>query len=295
MTIGAPHRYAKAAVMAAALLAQPVAANAGGGGADASGAYYDRSFVLAANDKCRLFAPTVASALTTSALQARGAAIRAGVDETTLRATATRAKARASQTLCGDPQLAVVRTRVSDAFAGWSRTPRMTFPGVRADWTADRSAFSSPTWRLMQASVTGASPVTFGVAAGGGQAESLKAVVSFVGRPRPYAARIVMRDIVRAPRPWLTANGGATLPPEISRRAFFSAGSMEAEPTLLAAERSQGQAWVFSTVAADALAGLDPREPFVIEFLFRDDSVARATFEAGDFAAARAFIGMGSL
>ena len=65
MTIGAPHRYAKAAVMAAALLAQPVAANAGGGGADASGAYYDRSFVLAANDKCRLFAPTVASCLMT--------------------------------------------------------------------------------------------------------------------------------------------------------------------------------------------------------------------------------------
>lgn len=290
MTIGSSTRYAKVAVMAAALLAQPVAA-----WADASGAYYDRSFMLAANDKCRLFAPTVASALTTSALQARGAAIRAGVDETALRATATRAKARALQTLCGDPQLAVVQSRVSDAFAGWSRTPRMTFPGVRADWTANRSDFSSPTWRLMQASVTGASPVTFGVAAGGGQPETLKAVVSFVGRPRPYAARIVMRDIVRAPRPWLAANGGGALPPETSRRAFFSAGSVEAEPTLLAAERSQGQAWVFSTVAVEALAGLDPRESFVIEFLFRDDSVARATFEAGDFAAARAFIGMGSL
>ena len=52
---------------------------------------------------------------------------------------------------------------------------------------------------------------------------------------------------------------------------------------------------MFPVAAANALAGLDPREPFVIEFLFRDDSVARATFEAGDFAAARAFIGMGSL
>ena len=290
MTIGSPTRYAKAAVMAAALLAQPVAA-----WADASGAYYDRSFVLAANDKCGLFAPTVASALTTSALQARGAAIRAGVDETTLRATATRAKARASRTQCGDPQLAVVQSRVSDAFAGWSRTARMTFPGQRADWTANRGDFSSPTWRLMQASVTGASPVNFGFAAEGAQGDALKAVVSFVGRPRPYAARIVMRNVERAPRPWLASAGLPVLPPETSRRAFFAAGSMEAEATLLPAERSRGQAWVFPVAAADALAGLDPREPFVIEFLFRDDSVARATFEAGDFAAARAFIGMGSL
>ena len=295
MTIGAPTPYAKVAVMTAALLAQPVAAHAGGGAADAAGPYYERSFVLAANDKCRLFTPGLASALTASAQQARGAAVRAGVSEGALRETAARAEARASQTRCGDPQLGVVRTRVSDAFAGWSRTARMTFPGQRADWTANRGDFSSPTWRLMQASVTGASPVNFGFAAEGAQGDALKAVVSFVGRPRPYAARIVMRNVERAPRPWLASAGLPVLPPETSRRAFFAAGSMEAEATLLPAERSRGQAWVFPVAAADALAGLDPREPFVIEFLFRDDSVARATFEAGDFAAARAFIGMGSL
>jgi hypothetical protein len=44
---------------------------------------------------------------------------------------------------------------------------------------------------------------------------------------------------------------------------------------------------------ADALSALDPREIFTVEFLFRDGSVARSTFETGDFAAGRAFLSMG--
>ena len=47
--------------------------------------------------------------------------------------------------------------------------------------------------------------------------------------------------------------------------------------------------------AADALSALDPREVFTVEFLFRDGSIARSTFEAGDFAAGRAFLAMGQV
>src|SRR5690606_8615376 len=97
----------------------------------------------------------------------------------------------------------------------------------------------------------------------------------------------------RAPRPWLVGQG--VLPPEPQRRVIFSSGGRDAAPTLLPSGRSQGQAWIFPASAADALARLDPREPFVVEFLFRDDSVARATFETGDFAAGRAFIAMGEI
>jgi hypothetical protein len=120
-------------------------------------------------------------------------------------------------------------------------------------------------------------------------------VVSFVGRPRPYAARIVMRDPALAARPWLTPAGGAVLPPETVRREVWSAGTRVAPATLLATGRTQGEAWYFPSTAADQLARLDPREPFVIEFLFRDGSIARAMFEAGDFAAARAFVGLGTV
>jgi len=48
-------------------------------------------------------------------------------------------------------------------------------------------------------------------------------------------------------------------------------------------------------MSAAALERLDPRETFAIEFHFRDGSVATAKFEAGDFAAGRAFLAMGIL
>jgi hypothetical protein len=263
--------------------------------ADATAPYYERSFVLAADARCRLFAPAVTSALAASTWQARGAAARAGASDVALAQTAERARTSAARTRCGDPELATVRNRVGAAFSGWSRVARMTFPGGRAAWVANRSDFSSPTWRLMQTTRVGASPVTFGYVEGGGERQNLKAVVSFAGRSRPYAARVVMRDVERAPHPYMSAGGVASMPPEATRRAFFAAGNLPADRALLQPEKTQGEAWLFPAPTADALAKLDPREPFTVEFLFSDGSVARANFEAGDFAAGRAFIAMGSL
>jgi hypothetical protein len=277
-------------VLAVATLAVPFAALA-----DATAPYYERSFVLAADAKCRLFAPELTNALSASTWQARGAAARAGVSDVALAQTVDRAKASAARTQCADPQLATVRTRVATAFSGWSRVARMTFPGGRSSWVANRSDFSSPTWRLMQTTQIGATPVTFGYVEGGAERQNLKAVVSFAGRSRPYAARIVMRNVERAPHPFLGAGGVAMMPPETTQQAFFAAGSLPAGRALLQDEKTQGEAWLFPADTADAMSRLDPREPFVVEFLFGDGSAARATFEAGDFAAGRAFISMGSL
>ena len=296
MTLGLFARIARAAVAAAVVAATPMAAYA-----DGTGTYYDRTFVLAAHQKCNLFRPPVAGALSAAALQSRGAALRAGTAETTLQATASRAQARARSVSCANPELAVVRDRVADAFAGWQRIPRMDFNGDRARWTADRVRREAATWRLVQTSVTGASPVRFGLSAaapGAGNVfggEALSAVVSFVGRPRPYAARMVMRDPALAARPWLTASGRAVLPPETARQQVWSAGTAAAPATLLATGRTQGEVWTFPAYGGDRLSRLDPREPFLIEFLFRDGSVATATFEAGDFAAARAFVALGTV
>lgn len=288
MRIGHSPRIARAVAAAALIALTPVAAFA-----DGTGTYYDRTFVLAAHEKCGLFRAPVAGALTAAALQSRGAALRAGTAEATLRAAAGRAQARARQVSCANPELAVVRDRVADAFAGWQRIPRMDFNGDHAKWTVDRVRRADAAWRLVQTSVTGASPVRFGLDASAEGRESLSAVVSFVGRPRPYAARLVMRDPGLAAQPWLTAAGRAALPPESMRQTIFSAGVAPASATLLAGGRTQGEAWSFPASAGDRVARLDPREPFMIEFLFRDGSVARATFEAGDFAAARAFVALG--
>ena len=290
MRIGLPTRYARITVLIAATLAVPFAALA-----DATAPYYERSFVLAADAKCRLFTPALTNALSASTWQARGAAARAGVSDVSLAQTSERAKAGAASTQCADPQLAVVQTRVATAFSGWSRIARMTFPGGRSSWAANRSDFSSPTWRLMQTTQIGATPVTFGYVEGGAERQNLKAVVSFAGQSRPYSARIVMRNIERAPHPFLGPKGVAMMPAEASRQAFFAAGNLSADRALLRDDKTEGEAWLFPAATADALAKLDPREPFVVEFLFGDGSVARATFEAGDFAAGRAFIAMGSL
>lgn len=271
------------ALWAAGLCALLTAA-APGVAAGQANPYYERAFVLEAHARCDLFQPAVAAALDAAARQARGAALRAGVNEISLNASAGRARGRAAAVACADPELGVVKRRVEGAFAGWSRMARMNFEGVRAAWVADR--FDTPGWRLKQATVTGASPVTFGLDA----QDRGVVVVSFVGKPRPYGARIVLRDPAVAPRAW-----PGVLPPEALRRAVWASGSEPAPRALLAGGQKAGDLWRFSDAAIDAVEALDPREVFTVEFLFRDGSVARAEFEAGDFSAGRAFLAMGRI
>jgi hypothetical protein len=279
-------RWRARALTCVVLVAAPVAITPLSAFAGPQDRYYERSFVLAADQRCGLFRPELAAALNAAAWQARGAALRAGANEREVADTAARARARAASTACGSPDLKTVSQRVEHAFAGWSRTSRMTFPGDRAGWSADRAAYARPTWRLVQGTTTGASPVRFGVVGGLDQADQLTAVVSWHGRPRPTAVRIVMRDKAVAPRPWLARE----LPPPAQRRVFWAGGVSAAEKGLLAQGREAGQAWTFPAAAAEALSGLDPREAFTVEFVFRDGSVAASTFEAGDFAAGRAFL-----
>jgi len=288
MTIGQNADKKKRRTLRHAVLAALVAggvAMAAPASASPSNTYYERSFVLAADARCDLFQPRVNAALTAAALQARGAALRSGTEHADLAAAAGRARSRAAAVSCDDPDLKTVRQRVDHAFAGWARTPRMSFEG----WSANRTVYSSPTWRLMQSSSSGAASVRFGF---DGNGASMAAVVSFPGQPRPVAARVVMRDASLAPRPWLTTDA---LPPASVRASVWATGVSSADPGLLAAERRSGEAWRFPAQTASALEALDPREVFLVEFHFRDGSIASARFHAGDFAAARAFLAMGAL
>ncbi|MDP1914170.1 hypothetical protein [Brevundimonas sp.] len=286
MTICQTASKTKAALAAAAVLGLPVPAWAG-----PADTYYERAFVVAADARCNLFAPQIDAALNAATAQARGAALRSGAGEADLAAAAARARSRAGTVSCADPQLATVRARIDGAFEGWLRTPRMVFPGARRAWTANRVSSSAANWRLQQMSMVGASPVAFGYA-GEGDAPGLTAVVSFVGRSRPYAARIVLRDPIRVPRPWLAGDG---LVPVSAQASLWATGVSPADQTLLSEGRRAGEAWRFPAATTAALQRLDPRETFAIEFHFRDGSVATAKFEAGDFTAGRAFLAMGML
>ena len=284
MRIGQNAARTQAALAAALALLAPGAAAAG-----PADAFYERTFVIAADARCDLFPAPTAAALAAAAAQARGAALRAGSSPAEVAAVAARARSRARNVACADPQLTTVRRRVDDAFAGWSRTPRMTFPGGRLDWTADRYGWDRTGWRLKQATTVGASPIAFGIA-GKGDAPELAAVISWHGRPRPYGARLVLRDPNRLSRPWVA---GDALPPAAARASFWAAGVEAADPALSVDGRRAADIWRFPATAAEALERLDPREAFAVEFHFRDGSVATARLEAGDFAAGRAFLRMG--
>lgn len=297
MIIGAKTRLAKLA-MAVLAPALAVASMPGVARADARSLYYERAFIAAADARCGLFETPVRAALASATAQARGAALRAGVEADTLNIAAGRARARAGATPCASADLDLVAGRVRHAFEGWSRTAVMTFPGEDNQWRVDRTAFARPTWRMVQHSAYRDAPISVGYAAGPGLEAGLMAVVSFPGRPRPYAARIVTRDPARAQRPWivtasLAPGAVSALPPESARRGVFSTTRLLAPEGLLAEGRRSGLVWRFPDAAADAIAALDPRETFTVEFLFHDDSTAVARFEAGDFVAARAFLAMG--
>lgn len=261
------------------------------GAAEAGGPidlYYERSLMAAAGARCGLFSTEVRAALEASAAQARNAALRAGRAGSEVEAVGGEAAARARNTPCGSPDLATAASRVRAAFEGWSRTMRVSYPGAGGGWIADRTVYRSPNWRLVEAAPGGAA---FGIA-GDLEAPAALAAVLAADGGAPYAARLKFRDPARAPEPWLAAPGRPALPPQAALRTVFAEAEAPAGPGLSQGERA-ATAFRFPAFAAPALAALDPRERFEVEFLLPGGQVRIAVFEIGDFAAGRAFLAMG--
>jgi hypothetical protein len=269
----------------------------------ASQLFYERTVMSAADSRCRLFDRPTSSALQAGAAQARGAALRAGTTSKQLAEVQARATAKAYGVACNSSDLATAAARVRTGFAGYARLQKMSYPGDTAGWAADRAtSIRLNTWGLVQDTSFGRDALSFGIALGPAQAPSLTALASFADGAAPYAARIVARDPSRTADAYLdhrAAGPGGRLPlparlPPASATQSFSAQTRSAAPQeLLAANQKSGWMFRFSTQAADALAGLDPREAVAVDFLFagRDgDSVRRAYVEVGDFAAGRAFL-----
>lgn len=273
---------AMAAAVPVAALAQP------------ADLFYERTVMSAAGDRCELFTPEVSAALAAAAAQARGAALRAGMAPKALLAAEHEARRRAAQTDCGSPQLARAAMRVREAFSGYQRVTRMTYPGDAAEWRADRGVGRAARWRLAQDAAFGADRMTFGLAGREG-ANALLAVADFADGAAPYSARLVLRDGARTLGPYLDTRGRRTplsrkLPPRNATRMFLAEARDVAGPELTPNGANDGWAFRFPAAAAQALADLDPREAVAVEFLFPDERVRTAYVEVGDFAAGRAFL-----
>lgn len=254
----------------------------------------------AADQKCGLFAPEVGQALAAATVQARGAALRAGADPETLSATDRAAQARASSLDCRSPAVAAAAQQVRNAFQGFTRISRITYPGDLAAWQADRVGVPGLYWGLKQDVRFGGDALTFGLAGREGTS-ALIAVGRFADGTTPYAARLVLRDARRTSGPYLDRwSGGPTarlplasrLPPSGALKSYLAEARSPAGRDLLPRGEREGWAFRFPAQAARALAGLDPREAVAVEFLFPGDGVRRAYVEVGDFAAGEAFLQM---
>ncbi len=284
------------AVAAAMVLGLPATAHAA-----AVDAYYERSVMSAAGERCGLFTPSLASALASSQAQARGAALRSGVDPASLDRVAQRARSKAYTVPCASSDIRTPADRVRTAFAAYAKLTKMSFPGDLNAWSADRTAYTYAGWRLSQPAAFGWDRMIFGIA-GQDNESGLLAVAVFADGANPYAARLVMRDPARASGPYLDsllATPSSRLPlaqrtpPRYAARVFQAQARDTAGVGLLPKGAKTGVAFRFPSQAAAALAALDPREAIAVEFVFAGrsgDQVRTAYVEVGDFAAARAFL-----
>ncbi|CAN5184746.1 hypothetical protein BH09PSE2_BH09PSE2_12180 [soil metagenome] len=253
--------------------------------------YYERTLMARAGELCRYFAPAVQNALAASARQARGAALRTGSDGPTLDAAAARARIKAEATPCQSQDLRRAAGRVNAAFEGWSRLSAMDFPGVRSRWAARRNDRpKEPRWLLETPLKAGGAAAVMGLTTDGGRGIALATTPSL---SQAFAVRMVMRDPVKAPEPYL--NGAAIAPADAVIR-FLAASRGPAPKSLGPPGLSDAVMTRFPIEATDALGRLDPREQMRLEWAFSTPSGERTlstTVEVGDFAAGVAFLSVG--
>ena len=229
--------------------------------------YYERTLMARAGELCRYFAPPVQDALAASARQARGAALRAGSDGRSLDAAAARARQKAEATPCTSPDLKRAAGRVRGAFDGWSKLSAMDFPGVRSRWSARRNDRpKEPRWLLETPLKVGGAAAVLGLTTDGGRGLALATVPSL---GQAFAVRLVMRDPVKAPEPYL---GGDATAPAAAVIRFLAASRAPAPKSLNPPGLSDAVMTRFSVDATEALACLDPRELMRLEWAFSTPS-----------------------
>jgi len=288
-------------LVGALVAAGALAYAAGSAATPAADLYYQRAVMTAADGACRLFAPDIGAALMASKAQARSAALRSGVDAANLAGVESRAGAAVSAAGCRSGDIAAAAQRVRTAFEGYAHLDHMDFPGELDAWAADRPAADGAShWRVSQHDRFGWDEMLFGVV-GHAADRPLMAVANFADGAQPYGARLVIRDAAVTSGPYLDSRLAdidgripidGRLPPRASTRVFNAAAMSPAGRDLRGPGMTSGWAFRFPSDAAEALAGLDPREAVAVEFLFAGDdgeTVRTAYVEVGDFAAAQAF------
>lgn len=255
--------------------------------------YYDRVLMGEAGARCGLFSPGVMASLTVGAAQARSAALSAGAAPAEVDAARGRALRKARTVACANPDLRIAAQRVRGAFMSWSHQPRLDLPGRGGGWTAERAWLRGPRWTLSTHARLAGAPLTFGLVRLEGSAPGLAADLAGPDADRASAARLVMRDAVRAPDPYLAADGQ---PPAQADLILLAQAKGAAPPGLAAKGAAPGVLFRFPPAAEAAMARLDARENVRLELVLPSagrERVVSTLVPVGDFATGRAFLAAG--
>lgn len=267
-------------------------------------AFYQNSLMSIADRRCKFFEPRIAAVLAAARLEARGAALKAGVTLLELDRVEARARAKAYSQPCNSRDFTVAAANVRKAFEGLSQYRTMRYPGDIAGWNVERiNGRRLMSWGVSQRAGFGADSMTFGLAGRNDQV-ALTAVAVFADGAKPVSARLLMRDLSKIQQPILDARAGAGARMPLSARVapvnvsriFPGVGPQPTDEHLATGAARSNVTFRFPAEAAGAMANLDPREAVVVEFNFlgRGGYVTRRAYvEVGSFAAARAFLGVG--
>lgn len=250
-------------------------------------AFVERRGLLEADAQCRLFDPSIRSALNVGLAQARGALLRSGWTSASLRDLETAAVNAARSRTCSDQRTADAAAAARRSFASWANTGSMLFPGWDRSWRARRVADDFG-WRLSQG-IEAPTPAMFGVRQVRDVQRLALALPLARGATAPASVQLVMRDRDRGQM------REVALPERISQGLAAGLPSPMAStsiPSVRTIETHNGHqiaVYTFPDTAFRDLVALDPRESIEVR-LETGRTVQRLLFEVGDVAAARAFL-----
>lgn len=268
-------------------LALGTASTASAAEPNARTAFVERRGLLEADAQCRLFEPSIRSALSVGLAQARGALLRSGWTSANLRELENAAVNAARSRTCADQRTASAAADARRSFAAWANAGAMEFPGWDRSWRARRSTEQTG-WRLSQ-DIDTPIPAVFGVRQTRDVQRLALAIPLARGAVAPASVQLIVRDRSRGPM------REVGLPQRISQgleAGLPSPMTSTSIPSVRTIERHNGQQiaiFTFPDTAFRDLVALDPRESVELRL-----ETGRATqsllVEVGDVAAARAFL-----
>jgi hypothetical protein len=255
---------------------------------NARAAYAERRGLIEADTQCRLFTPSIRSALQVGAAQARGALLRSGWTGAQMRSLESAAVNAARARACNDERTTTAAADARRAFTMWVNAGTMEFPGWERLWIARRAVTSDPAWRLSQA-IDGPVAAVFGVRQRG-EAQRLTLIVpAAIGGNAATSATLILRDASRASVQEISLTQRMSYGLEAGLAAPNARRSV---PSTRTAERVDGRTqavFTFPDTAFRDLMALDPRETVELSVV-TNRGTQRLFVEVGDVSAARAFL-----